>query len=86
MSTRSLKGSRWERIRRAVFARDRWRCRACGRPGRLEAHHIRSLERGGDPFDPANILTLCRACHVDRHRRKRTPSELAWARAARELP
>ena len=78
MSLRSLKGSWWERIRRAAFERDGWRCRACGRPGRLEAHHVRPLERGGDPYDRANVETLCRGCHIDRHRRKLTPGEAAW--------
>ena len=78
VSLQSLKGTRWERTRRAAFERDGWRCRACGRPGRLEAHHVRSLERGGAPFDLANLETLCRGCHIDRHRRKLTPGEAAW--------
>ena len=81
-----LHARRWERTRRAAFERDGWRCRACGRPGRLEAHHVRPLERGADPYDLANIETLCRGCHIDRHRRQRTPAETAWARAVRELP
>ena len=86
VSLRSAKGSRWQRIRRSAFERDGFRCRACGRPGRLEAHHVRPLERGGDPYDLANIETLCRGCHIDRHRRQRTPAEIAWARAVRKLP
>ena len=86
MSLRSAKGSRWERTRRAAFERDGWRCRACGRAGRLEAHHVRPLERGGDPFDPDNLETLCRSCHIDLHRRTRTPAEIAWKRAVRDLP
>ena len=48
MSLRSLKGSWWERIRRAAFERDGWRCCACGRPGRLEAHHVTPLHKGGE--------------------------------------
>ena len=76
----------WERIRRAAFERDGFRCRACGRPGRLEAHHVKPLQKGGDPFDLDNISTRCRDCHIDLHRRQRTPAETAWARAVRELP
>ena len=76
---------RWERTRLAVFERDGFRCRACGRPGRLEAHHVRPLERGGDPYDLANIETLCRSCHIGRHRRKLSPAEVAWDRLVREL-
>ena len=71
-------GPRWTETRRAAFEHDGWRCRACGRPGRLEAHHVRSLARGGDPFDLENLETLCRPCHIERHRRKLSPGEAAW--------
>lgn len=60
---------RWERVRRAAFRRDKYRCRECGRAGRLEAHHEPPLERGGDPFDLCGIVTLCRDCHIRRHQR-----------------
>ena len=63
-----LKGPRWERTRRAAFRRDGYRCRACGKPGRLEAHHEPPLEDGADPYDLAGIVTLCRGCHIERHR------------------
>ena len=74
-----------ERVRRAAFERDGWRCRECGHPGRLEAHHIRPLFKGGASYDLANVETLCRECHIDRHRRKPTALEAAWSRAVREL-
>ena len=35
------------RIRRRVFRRDNWRCRPCGRRGRLQVDHIQPLHRGG---------------------------------------
>ena len=78
MSLRSLKGSRWEQTRRAAFERDRWRCRECGRAGRLDAHHVTSLHKGGAPYDLDNLATLCRSCHIERHRRKLSPGEAAW--------
>ena len=73
-----LQARPWERTRRAAFERDGWRCVECGRPGRLEAHHITALHNGGAPYDLDNLETLCRPCHIDRHRRKLSPGEAAW--------
>ena len=85
VSLRSLKGSRWDRVRRAAFERDGWRCVECGRPGRLEAHHIQPLHKGGAPFDLANLATLCRRCHIETHRRKLTAGEAAWKALVSDL-
>lgn len=63
-----LDARRWARTRRAAFERDGFRCRSCGRPGALEAHHEPPLREGADPYDLAGIVTLCRTCHVKRHR------------------
>ena len=54
---------RWRRVRRAVLDRDGWRCRKCGRAGRLEVDHI-DPDSGRDPFDMANLQALCRGCHI----------------------
>ena len=75
---RPIDRRRWARARRAAFERDGFRCLRCGRPGRLEAHHVRPLERGGEPYDLANIETRCRGCHIDAHRRRRSAAELEW--------
>ena len=81
-----LSGPRWERVRRAVFRRDGYRCTKCGRPGRLEAHHEPPLRTGGDPYDLAGIVALCRACHVDRHRPDdMLPGRAAWVDFIEEL-
>ena len=48
----------------AVKERDGWRCRKCGKAGRLEADHVTPLDRGGAPFDLANGQALCVRCHV----------------------
>ena len=44
---------------------------------------------GGDPYDPANLQTLCRACHVEKtrgeNRRQRTEAEEAWTALVSEL-
>ena len=87
----ALNSRRWERTRRAVFARDKWRCRCCGMAGRLECDHIVPLDKDPDqdPYDPANCQTLTRACHVLKTRRERglvdDPTRQAWASLVREL-
>ena len=73
-----LNRRRWEKFRRAIFERDGWRCRRCGKAGRLECHHPHRLENGGAPFDPANAETLCRDCHIREHRPPPRPGVAAW--------
>jgi len=50
--------------RKAVLARDGHRCAApgCRATRFLEIHHRRPRSRGGG-HDPANLVTLCAACH-----------------------
>lgn len=75
----ALDRRRWARVRRQVFDRDNWRCMSCGRPGRLEAHHVKPLEKGGAPYDLANLKTLCRQCHIELHRKgKVSPERRKW--------
>ena len=59
-----INGREWELVRRQVFARDGYRCVACGRAARLECDHVRPLNRGGARLDPRNLQSLCRTCHV----------------------
>ena len=86
-----LSARRWTTVRRKVFERDGYRCTACGRAGRLECDHIRSLERdqAQDPYDPNGLQTLCRSCHVAKtaaeNRREPTPAEAAWRELVAEL-
>ena len=47
--------------------RDGWRCQTCGRAGRLEVHHLKSLDHGGKPFELDNLRTLCREHHIRIH-------------------
>ena len=78
------KGPAWERLRRQAFDRDGRRCQQCGRAGRLEAHHVVELGHGGTN-DQNNLLTLCRACHIDGHRRERPKGGDEWLAVVREL-
>ena len=71
-------GTTWKRARAAARERDGYRCRGCGKAGRLEVHHIQPLRRGGEPFDLKNLQTLCRRCHVKAHARPMGPERAAW--------
>ena len=86
-----LHARRWAAVRRQVHARDRYRCRSCGRAGRLECDHVTPLQRepGQDPYDINGLQTLCRACHIEKtareNRRELTPAEAAWRELVAEL-
>ena len=67
-----------------ALERDGYRCQSCGRPGRLEVHHLRSLKDGGN-HEMGNLRTLCRGCHLDAHRQPKTASEREWQRLIEEL-
>ncbi len=88
---RSLDRRRWAYLRRLVLQRDGYRCQQCGKAGRLEVDHVVPLDRGGDPYDPANLQALCRGCHVgktareNRTRRPVRPEEAAWLQLVDEL-
>ena len=73
-----LAGSRWAQTRLRVLAGAGWRCSQCGAAGALEVHHETPLHLGGEPYASANLLVLCRACHVAAHRRPLTAAEQAW--------
>ena len=76
---------RWLALRRYCLDRDGWRCVKCGRAGKLEADHIKRLEDGGERFDPENIQTLCRGCHIDKTAGENATLEPADVREWREL-
>ena len=89
---RGIDRRRWEAIRIRILERDGYRCRRCGRAGRLECDHVRPVEQGGAKYDPANLQVLCRGCHISKTRaenRKRqeriTPLGSGWRRLVEEL-
>ena len=83
-SHKRLDAGRWAHVRRRVLERDGWRCCECGRAGRLEVDHRTPLTDGGAVYDPANLQTLCRSCHVrktaeeNRARRPVPPAVQRW--------
>jgi len=66
----------WKLIRKAVFRRDKYTCRKCGR-SRVdkgfvpECHHLISVVEGGK-HDLANLVTLCSLCHKEETAKLRT--------------
>lgn len=66
---RGRSGWAYNEWRSAVFERDGFTCRDCGKKGvDLQAHHIKSWATHADlRFDVANGLTLCLDCHAARH-------------------
>lgn len=56
----------WKRLRELILAGEPL-CRACGEAGRVrlaeQVDHITPIERGGAPFEAANLQPLCYECH-----------------------
>ena len=59
--------SEWTALHDAVFIRDDNKCRICGGPAE-EVHHIRPRHLQGKNH-PRNLISLCRDCHDEVHRR-----------------
>jgi DEAD/DEAH box helicase domain-containing protein len=82
-------GPDWPRLRDLVRARDDYRCQVCGRPeeGRQhDVHHKIPFRMFRDEQgrivrekanDPANLITLCPACHRQAEKNVRVRSGLA---------
>ena len=83
-----LNARRWAEARRATLDRDGWRCCQCGRAGRLEVDHRVPLAQGGAEFDPANLQSLCRGCHLSKsaaEREAKLPADVrAWQAFVRD--
>ena len=56
---------RWRAVRCEVLERDNRICQGCGAQlGFAEVDHIKPVSQGGAEFDPDNLQTLCRRCHI----------------------
>jgi 5-methylcytosine-specific restriction endonuclease McrA len=73
-------------LRPTVYARDNHRCRLCGKlGGRLTIHHILPIWARPDlVYDPENMVTLCRSCHLKVNNHEEDYIEL-FGRTASEL-
>ena len=87
---------RWHKLSRFVKDRDGWRCRECGKSGRLETDHRVPIATTGaglaGQWDPSNLQTLCRNCHFIKSHKERqsalrpTQAEaLQWALLVEKL-
>ena len=86
---------RWEKVRRYVLDRDGWKCRECGKVGRLEIDHVIPLSQlpEDDPerwYDTGNLQTLCRKCHKAKTLKEigiaaKTQGLVAWDQLVHEL-
>jgi 5-methylcytosine-specific restriction endonuclease McrA len=54
--------------RRALFARDGWRCQYCGSTGKLTLDHVVPRSRGGDSVWE-NVVTSCAPCNLKKGNR-----------------
>jgi 5-methylcytosine-specific restriction endonuclease McrA len=74
--------ARFKKLRERIKARDHHRCQRCGSSHRLDVHHRIPLHQGGDPYDPANLETLCSDCHQGSTRRPITHPRPRFSRQA----
>ncbi|WP_353963755.1 HNH endonuclease [Streptomyces sp. NBC_00237] len=66
---RRIPGPGYDRIRRAVLARDNYTCVICYAAG-TDVDHIIPVTQGGID-DPVNLRTLCSPCHRVKSERER---------------
>ncbi len=60
----SYYSTKYKAWRKAVFIRDDFTCRECGKMGYITAHHIKSFAQYPElRFDLNNGITLCEKCH-----------------------
>ncbi len=52
--------------RKAIYARDGYRCALCDNSRYLQIHHVIPRKDGGTD-SPQNLITLCSVCHGHAH-------------------
>ena len=60
------RGAQWDKLRREVYARDKYTCQWCGAKGKVHAEHIIQKSEGGSDH-LSNLQTLCGLCHALKH-------------------
>jgi 5-methylcytosine-specific restriction endonuclease McrA len=69
--------------RRALFARDGWRCQYCGDSGRLTLDHVVPRSRGGESVWE-NVVASCAPCNLKKG--DRLPEEARMHPASKPRP
>jgi hypothetical protein len=59
---KSLYTENWDKIRRAVYKRDGYKCAMCNCGGKLHCHHIIPVRISHDN-SLSNLVSLCPKCH-----------------------
>ena len=80
---------RWRRLRRRILDRDGWRCRVCGKAGRLEVDHVKPVKDDGEWWAEDNLQAICRPDHFIKTARENarpvSPEAQAWRDLVAEL-
>lgn len=92
-SKRVTSTRRWQVMRMAILERDGYRCKDCGRRGRLEVDHIKPVRtHPALSYEPSNLQALCSPCHTRKTRIEcghpapiQSPERNAWAKAVADL-
>lgn len=64
---RLMPAGRWHRIRRTVYRHASYRCRICGRQGRLRCHELWQYNQETGYQWLRGFQALCRDCHDVKH-------------------
>ena len=62
----ALPPDQYTALRATIMARDKYRCKNCGRAKGLELAHLQARSQGGEDSEK-NLLLLCSACHRAQH-------------------
>lgn len=71
---RGISVGAWNKLRKRVMYRDRYKCRKCPSRKDLTVDHIVAIENGGGN-EIENLQTLCRACHFYKDKYKNEQTE-----------
>ncbi|WP_339759842.1 HNH endonuclease signature motif containing protein [uncultured Sulfitobacter sp.] len=68
-SKRVTSTKRWNVLRMYILERDGFRCKECGKGGRLEVDHIKPVRSHPTlAYSPGNLQALCPSCHTKKTR------------------
>jgi 5-methylcytosine-specific restriction endonuclease McrA len=62
--------ARWKKLRAAILDRDEATCQYCGGPA-TTVDHVVAHSKGGDFWDPANLVAACASCNYSKSDRAR---------------
>lgn len=66
------KSTEWDKVRKYVLMRDKYKCQVCNKPAQ-EVHHKIHLSPENIwnisiTLNPDNLISLCRDCHFNQHK------------------